>query len=356
MESARTTQAASPSQALRRCTQALALLLAAVGLAGCGDASSVGPTTSTGQADAPSAATANDAQRTLTDAAGEQVTLPARPARVLPLSDQTLDATLALGITPIATAAGPEGSGIPAYLAPRSAEMKRVGRPGTPDLAAIKQLAPDVILLDSTSVPDRAVLMRLRQIAPTVAVSKPGGDWRATFEQTAAALGRETDGADVLAAYDQRVNETKLALRGRTEQTVSVLRWTGKGPVAVSTERSLPGRVLADLGLPHVQPSATSGTAQSRRVSLTDLEQIDADWIFFGALPDGDPSGTSPTAVGVEAAVQAIAAARNRPAFRRLAAFGTRQVVPVDGSAWAGAGGPIAANVIVADIARNMGA
>ncbi len=326
---------------------ALSVLL--LGLGGCGG-SGEGDASTTGGNDPA-------AERTITDAKGVAVTVPGKPERVLPLSEPTLDATIALGLKPVGTTAGRGQNAIPSYLQARTKDVKSVGGLGQPNLEQVAALAPDVILLDGTAFQDAAVIDKLRQIAPTVFVSKTGADWRTAFEQTADALGRKTEGADVLAAYDQHVNETKLALKGKTDQQISVVRWAGIGLPAVFGNELIAGRVLTDIGLQRPKSQALKGPGHSIPVSLEELEAIDGDWIFFGALGGGSAdAGGVDTPADVASAQQAIAYAKDTPGFTRLKAYKANQVIPVDGSAWTSAGGPIAAKVIVDDIARNLGA
>lgn len=325
-------------------TLIVALSITALALGACGGSKDDG------------AAGADAGERTITDAKGVQVTLPAKPQRVLPLSEPTLDATIALGLKPVATTAGRGQNAIPSYLQGRTKGIASVGALGQPNLEKVAQLAPDVILLDGTAFQDAAVIDKLRQIAPTVFVSKTGEHWRTAFEQTAEALGRKQDGADVLSAYDQHVNEAKLAIKDQTDQTISIVRWAGIGLPAVLMTELCSGRVLTDLGLPRPKFQSEEGPGHTVPVSLEELEQIDGDWIFFGALGGGSAeAGGVDTPADVSSAKQAIEYAKDTPGFERLKAVQAGHVVPVDGSAWTSAGGPIAANVIVDDVARTLG-
>ena len=334
----------------RRGAAILALFFVTLVLGACGG-SSGGETAGDGNS------TAESGPRTITDAQGTKVTVPAKPARVLPLSEPTLDATIALGLEPIATTAGRGQNAIPAYLQSRAKGITSVGGLGQPNLEKVASLAPDVILLDGTAFQDPAVIDKLRKIAPTVYVSKTGEDWRSAFEKSADALGRAEEGADVLSAYDQHVNEAKLAIKDRLQDEISVVRWAGIGLPAMFMEELVAGRVLTDLGLPRPASQRGTGPGHSVPVSLEELEQIDGDWIFFGALGGGGPdAGGVDTPADVASAKIAIETAKDTPGFTRLKAFKAGHVVPVDGSAWTSAGGPLAADVIVDDVQRTLGA
>ena len=79
----------------------LAALAALAVLAGCGGGGSSSP---------------DDAGRSYRDVKGRTVTLPAHPARVVALSEPTLDAALALGVKPIATTMGRGQGTVSSYL------------------------------------------------------------------------------------------------------------------------------------------------------------------------------------------------------------------------------------------------
>ncbi|MDO9354302.1 MAG: hypothetical protein Q7T55_11440, partial [Solirubrobacteraceae bacterium] len=82
----------------------------------------------------------------------------------------------------------------------------------------------------------------------------------------------------------------------------------------------------------------------------------DGDWVFFGALGAGSAeAGSVDLPADAASAEGAIKTAEDTPGFTRLAAFKAKHIVPVDGSAWTSAGGPLAANVILDDVARTLG-
>lgn len=320
----------------------VASALLALTTAGCGGSAT---------GDAP-AATA----RTITDARGQQVAVPSRATRVLPLSEPTLDAALALGITPIATTTGRGQNAIPSYLKARAKGIASVGSLGAPNLEQVAQVAPDLILLDGTAFQDAAVIDKLRKIAPTVFVSQDGTDWRAAFETTADVLGRAEEGNEVLARYDERIKGVRAGLGARATDSVSIVRWSGIGLPAILMKELTAGRVLTDLGLPRPDFQDQTGPGHTVPVSLEQLEDLDADWMFFGALGGGGAdAGSVDLPADVASAQEAIKTAEETPGFTRLKAFKAGHVVPVDGSAWTSAGGPIAAGVVVDDVERALG-
>jgi iron complex transport system substrate-binding protein len=298
-------------------------MLAATALAACGS-SDPGPSED------------NGGTRTITDAHGTKVQVPAQPQRVVTLSERTLDSAIALGLRPIATASG-QGD-FPSYLAAQARGVPTVGLPGRPDVEHVAALQPDLILLDATAGHDPAVIEELRDIAPTVDVSKTGQDWRTAFTATAAVLNRVPEGTHLLAELDERVAEVRDGLGKNAGAEVSVVRWDRTGPPSAVLKGSVVGRVLEDLGLRRPPAQDRQGPGRPVPVSLADLRQLDGDWLFLAASRE------------------ALRAARATPGFERLRAVRDGHVVRVDGSAWTSAGGPLAERVIVNDVARALDA
>ena len=299
-----------------------------------------------------------DGARTVTDGKGQQVSVPAAPSRVITLSEPTLDGALALGVTVVGTTSGRGQGAVSAYLAGKAAGVPIVASVAGPNLEQILALKPDLILTDGTVSADDSVLGKLAAIAPTVYVSPTGADWRAAFTALGEIVGRTAETQQVLAGYQSRVDEAKAKLGGNATATVSIVRW-GLGQPSLLLRELPPSRVLADLGLRRPPAQDRDGPGHSSPVSRENLDQLDADWMFFGTLggatnPGGGNSG-DPSAVG-RAASRAMLEddAVGTPGFTALTAYRNKQVVPVDGSAWTSSGGPLAATVIVGDVAAAM--
>lgn len=294
--------------------------------------------------------------RTVTDIDDRPVEVPQRPERVVALSEPTLDALVTLGVTPVGAVSGRGQSTVPAYLADELEDVPVLGGIAQPNYEAIGRAEPDLILVDGTSINNNAdALDALRRIAPTVYTGYAGGDWRTNFEITADALGLSDRAAEVLDAYDRRVSDLRARLAARyADATFSIVRWQGGAPSLILKE--LPaGRALTDLGLRRPPAQDRDGRGHSEPVSLENLDQIDADYLFFGTL--GGASVDNPEAGGdadAEGARDALTTARRTPGFDRLRAEREGHVFPVDGSAWTSTGGPRLMNRIVDDIESEL--
>ena len=297
-----------------------------------------------------------EAGRTITDANGAQVRVPEAPARVVALSEPTLDGALALGVDVVGTTSGRGQGGVSGYLSDRAAGIPIVASVAGPDIERILALKPDLILTDGTVTADDSVLGKLAAIAPTVYVSKRAPDWKTSLRTLAEAVGRPAEADKVLAGYASRVEELRTRLGDRADDTVSIVRW-GTGQPSVILKELPPSKVVADLGLRRPPAQDREGQGHSEPVSRENLDQLDADWMFFGTLggatnPQGGNSGT---AVGVEDSRRMLTTdAEQTPGFTALTAYRNKHVIPVDGSAWASAGGPIAAVVILDQLGAAM--
>lgn len=295
------------------------------------------------------------ATRTVVDIDEKKVTVPAHPTRVVALSEPTLDALVALGVKPVGAVNGRGQSTVPAYLAAKLKGVPNVGNIAQPNYEAIAKVKPDLILVDGTSINNNAdALAALRHIAPTVYTGYAGGPWKLNFSITADALNRKTEADKVVADYRAKVAAAKQKLTGYAGSTFSIVRWQGGAPALILKE--LPaGEVLSDLGLKRPKNQDRDGRGHSEPVSLENISQIDADYLFFGTL--GGSSVDNPDAGGsadTTAATKALATAEKTPGFTRLKAYREGHIVAVDGSAWTSTGGPVLMAGIVDDVVKEL--
>lgn len=329
--------------ASRRSRGAVVVTVVAALLAGCGGSESP---------------TASGATREVTDVTGAAVTVPDHPERVVTLSEPTLDAALALGVTPVGTVTGRGQGTVPAYLAEQAGQIEIVGSVAQPNLETIKGLDPDLILVDGTSINNNQPLLdTLGQIAPVVNTGKAGGDWKANLALTADALNQGDAGQKLIDDYNARIEDVSSRLGPNAGATISIVRWQGKGASLILKEL-IPGRIVTDLGLKRPPSQDREGRGHSEPLSNENIADIDADWVFVGSL--GGASVSNPDAggqVGAAASQQAIRdAAISTPGFMELSAFQNQRMIGVDGSVWTSTGGPILVNRVLDDLEKNLAA
>ncbi|OQR64277.1 ABC transporter substrate-binding protein [Streptomyces maremycinicus] len=307
-------------------SSAAAVATGALLLSGCGaggkDAGADGTTTGT---------------RAVTDATGREVDVPTAPAKVVTLSEPTLDAALALGVSPVGATAGRGQQGVSTYLADRAGTTQVVATVAEADLEKVAALRPDLILLDGTTAVQSEVA-KLQAIAPTVVTAKLNEDWKKAFTATADALNKRAEAERILTGFETDVAAAKAELGTNAGAVVSVVRWQNGAPSVVGKGVGHVGSTLTSLGLTRPADQRGASAGHSEPVSLEKLSTVDGDWLFFGTLGD--------RADGEKAYAQA----KKVPNFGRLKAERAGHVVVVQGSAWNSAGGPLAAAIVLADL------
>ncbi|WP_157944112.1 ABC transporter substrate-binding protein [Blastococcus atacamensis] len=261
------------------------------------------------------------------------IAVPADPQRVITLAEPALDVALALDVTPVGTTASRGGDKAPAYLGDEAAEIPIVATVQEPNLEAILEAEPDVIL--AAAGLEQAQYDALKEIAPTIVPERPArGEWEAPLHTYAEALGADDELTEALDAIDERT--AALKADGALEGTAGVVRWMANGPVLMNST-NMPGVLLTDSGATALQIATDLGDRpHSDPLSLENLTEVDADRLFLAAF-GADGKG-------------ALEAASSQPAFTRLKAVTNGDAAEVDGSVWSSASGPIAAGLVLDDL------
>jgi iron complex transport system substrate-binding protein len=267
--------------------------------------------------------------RTVATAFGD-VAVPAKPARVIALSEAALDTALALGVTPVGTTARRGGDAAPAYLGEQAAGIPIVATVSEPNIEEIVKADPDLIL--ATAGLDKAKYDALAAVAPTVVPVTGLTKWEAQLGTYADALGKKAELDSTLRQLRARAGAVQA------KGTAVILRWMPNGAVVMNAGL-MPGQTLAAAGTTAL-PIATGlgDKPHSDPLSLENLASVDADRIFIATF---DADGRT-----------ALAAARKQPAFARLKATKAGAVTTVDGGVWSSSSGPIAWAKVLDDLER----
>lgn len=281
--------------------------------------------------------------RVVEDVNHEQVTVPADPQRVVTLSEPTLDGALALGVTPVGSVNGRGQSTMPNYLIDLADGIPAVGTVAQFNFEAIAALEPDLILTYAFGGNNPESVAILQQIAPVYFVGYAGAEWKTTFRNTANALNKAEEAEQLLAEFDDYAAgvKEKLHAAGYADKTFSIVRWQGSNASLILKELP-PGMALETIGLRRPPAQDKEGRGHSEPISLENLTDADADYMFFGTL--GGSSVNNPVAGGtadITGAEAAYEEAQGIPGFRDLTAYRNGNVILVDGSMWTSTGGPI---------------
>lgn len=223
---------------------------------------------------------------------GGETKIESEPKRVAILSTGQLDATLSLGIVPVAAARADESGLVPQYLAKAYSEdaealgkLADVGSRKEVNFEKLAKAKPDLILANEQGFEDE--IDRLKQIAPTVLSEGEGVNWEQDLKIVAAALGTAEDADALIEEIDAQAEQVG---QKADNQTFSFLR--------IQDDRnrifgvgSFPGELAERAGLK--RPKSQQFSETSEEISLEKAALIAADWVFF-AVPDGKPGQRPP--------------------------------------------------------------
>lgn len=312
--------------------------LGAAGLAACTSGRPAPPAAEESATGTPSAVAPPPVTVT---AANGPVRVPGAPMKVVVLDSDALDSALTLGITPVGAALPAGDTAFPAYWpASRVADVRVVGPAGAPDLAAVRALRPDLILSNQARDGDR--YDQLRELAPTVLTQTTGAPWKANFQLHAQALRREAAAAAFVAAYQKHADQVAQTLSAAklSGRKVSLVRFVEGGGLRAYGRQSFPGIVLADAGVG--RPDAQNVDQSDVEVPPDQLGRADGDLLLYSVYGDA-------ARAGVEAVLTS-------PGWQALGAVKAHRAFPVDDQLWFQGLGYTAANYVLDELQRFLGA
>ncbi|MFF4222587.1 ABC transporter substrate-binding protein [Streptomyces sp. L500] len=329
----------SPNRLLQSAPRRAAQALAAVGaaallLTGCGSDSDSG----SGSDKTKSEAASGGETRTIKDATGTAVKVPAHPKRVVTLTQEDLDAVLALGVKPVGITNGQGLNKPPAYLEDKVKGISVVGNLLQPVMDKVLAAKPDLIL--AGDLQDENVLKQLREITPaTLVTMAPTDDWKLSFRGVANAVNSLDKANKVIADYEAKAKKAGEELGENKGAEVSIVRWNPDGPSWMEKKQFASG-VALDMGLKRPKTQDKDGNAHTPALSLEKISEIDGDWLFLSTLTsDGE---------------KALKDVQEKPAYKDLNAVKKNHAVTVNGSVWSTRGGPLASDVVIDDITKAL--
>lgn len=268
------------------------------------------------------------------------VNVDGAPKRVVTLYEGALDAAIAVGVTSLGAVNTRSRDGVAEYIQDKVPDIAIVGSPREINLEAVIALKPDLILAAPTM--NREQFQLLSAVAPTIVpdVQRYQSDsWKKESLVYAQSMSKTVEMAEVIYAVEQQIEalKTKLAPTQNTKgKRTAMIRWMPQGAMLMapgtfaSTLLTAVGFEITDAGI--IKP----GRPHSSPLSQEKLSLIDRDWLFIATLD--------------EDAQEALAAAKQSPAFERLEVVQKKKVFAVDGTLWSSANGPLAAAAILQQI------
>ncbi|SFL70151.1 iron complex transport system substrate-binding protein [Gracilibacillus orientalis] len=226
--------------------------------------------------------TENEGTRTVTDAMGHEVEVPANPERVI--GSYLEDYLVALGITPVAQWSVRNGDDIQDYLQDDLEGIPTI--PSELPYEAVTSFEPDLLLMDSASMVEDNKYEQYNKIAPTFVVgTEENNDWREEFKMVAEVFGMEEKAEEVTAEYDTKAEAAKEQIQEAIgDESVAAL-WLFADTFYIVSENLSSGDLLYnELGL--TTPSVVSEisettTANWSEISLEKLAELEADHIIL---------------------------------------------------------------------------
>jgi iron complex transport system substrate-binding protein len=265
--------------------------LLALGLAACGDKEANQEQPSTKETEQKSGEEAST--RTLTDAMGNEVEIPAKPERVL--ATYLEDNLVALGVTPVAQWSVNDGQDVQGYLQNELKDIPTI--PHDLPFEAVQEMNPDLIIMDSASMVEGGKYNQYSQIAPTYVIgTEVNNDWRDELTQLGKVLGMEDKAKQALENYDKKAAEAKATIEKEVGNPSTAAVWLVGGKFFMVSETLSSGAVMfGDLGLKVpavVKEISASATGNWSEISLEKLAELDADHLFL--INSDEETGSSP--------------------------------------------------------------
>lgn len=280
----------------------------------------------------PQREVSNAAAHGVTPPVPETTLVPADPQRIVVLSGDHLDTLCALGLqSRIVAAALPDGhDDQPAYLGTTIHDLPAVGHRSEPDIAAIRDAGPDLILGSVEQVAGQ--FPDLADIAPTVLTAPPGAVWKDNLRAVGAAVGRVDAANRLIDDFDRAAARTGVD-NDATHFQASVVQFTDTTLRVFGTD-NFPGSVLAATG---VDRPVTQRFSDKPFLEISDADLSDGSDL---SVVDGDIVYVSfATAEAKDRAVEVM----RGDAWKRLSANRDSRVFAVNNEVWQAGDGIVAA-------------
>jgi iron complex transport system substrate-binding protein len=227
-------------------------------------------------------------EKTVTDALGNQVIIPAKPERII--GAYLEDHLVALGIKPVAQWSVPNG--IQDYLQKDLSGIPTISY-GLP-FEEVLSFSPDLLILAYNAEAEGDKYAQYAKIAPTYVLGDDiNNDWRKSLLKIGEILNKSDEAEKALDQYEEKAKNAKEKLQqAASGQTATALWLIQKNFYVVSDKLSSGSVMYNDLGLvaPEVvKEISLTGTGNWNAISLEKLAEMNADNIFLinGDKADG---------------------------------------------------------------------
>lgn len=226
-------------------------------------------------ADSTTATAESEATVTIEDARGS-VEVPKDPKNVAVLDFGHLDTLIALGKEDAVTGTATEN--MPAYLADKADQFENVGTLKEPNVEALANLAPELIIISNRLV-DFAE--QLEEIAPVVVLSVDYTDYWGSAQKNIATLGtifdEEAAADEAIATLNEEIEAVQAKTAGISEKTLTLL--LNDGSMSAFSTGSRFGFIYDTLGFTPVD-AAIEDSTHGQSVGYEGLLEINPQFLF----------------------------------------------------------------------------
>ncbi|WP_051251031.1 iron-hydroxamate ABC transporter substrate-binding protein [Paenibacillus harenae] len=256
-------------------------------LAACGGNNANGTNNSAASHGAANEAASNDpaateapTERKVTDALGNEVTIPANPERII--ASYLEDHLAVLGIKPAAQWS--VANGIQDYLQDTLKDVPTI--PYDLPFESVTSFNPDLIIIADNAAVEGDKYTQYSKIAPTYTLGDDiNADWRKALLKIGEVLGKSSEAQTALDDYESKAKEAKEKLQGAASgESVAAIWLVQKNFYVVSDKLSSGAVLYHDLGfeVPEVvKEISAAGTGNWNAISLEKLAELDADHLFL---------------------------------------------------------------------------
>jgi iron complex transport system substrate-binding protein len=265
--------------------------------------------------------------------------VPENPQRIVVLTNEGTEAVLSLGFKPVGAVRSWTGSPWYKHIADKMDGVEVVGEESAVNLELIAGLQPDLILGNKTR--QEKIYDQLSAIAPTVMSERLRGDWKVNFALYADALGNKAEGEAQLKAFDDKATRLGEVLGDKKAEKVSLIRFM-PGLTRIYYKDTFPGMIFSQIGIQRPAVQDKPGFADD--VTKERIPEFDGDHLFYFVYETGNGKASKQSEEWL-----------SEPLWQNLPVVKAGKAIAVDDAVWNTAGGAIAANLLLDDIARVYG-
>jgi iron complex transport system substrate-binding protein len=254
--------------------------------------------------------------------------------KIVTLYQGANDVAVALDVKPIGIVESWVEKPIYTYLNDELEGAEIIGEETQPNLEAIAELEPDLIIASRTR--HEEIYEHLNDIAPTV-VGDEVYDWKGTLDLMGRALNKEAEADQLLEDYNVRISHFKEQMGDELPIEVAITNF--RADHARIFYMGFAGGILEDAGFTRPEGHDDSELWGIKLASKESIPEADAEVIF------NFNSGTE-----TEQIQQTYEEWTSHPLWKELEAVKNDQVIMVDEVSWNSAGGYLSAHMVLDDL------